>query len=93
MTKQHPQGSIFIQADEGRVLYVTKKKNAVFQPVYFNFMGEFFIMEQIKTKSREDYTRNDEEYEKLKEDLVKHRIEQKIRYNELFNNRKSYVNP
>ena len=62
--------------------------------VYVNFMGEHFSLQKGQRKlMREDYKLEMNIYNKAKNDLIRHRVEQEIRYVELNTSRVSEIIP
>lgn len=81
-----------MRVDEGWIIYVSGKKNRVYDSLYHNFMGEFFSLGK-NDKKKSDYKLEATGYNKIKNDIVRNRIEQEIRYSEINTNVSSTIVP
>ena len=92
---EHGEATIFIRVDEGWLIYVSglKGKNRIMDSIYLNFMGEHFTLQKGRKLTRADYKLDMAGYNKAKNDLIRHRVEQEIRYAELNTSKVSDIIP
>lgn len=64
----------------------------MYDSLYLNFMGEHFSLLKAE-KKRQDFKLDINGYTKVKNDIIRHRIEQEIRYSELTTNTTSLLAP